>query len=578
MDFVIRGAEIADGTGAPRFAAEVGVKDGRVAAIGGRLEGAAVIDAGGLVLAPGFIDMHAHSELAILDDHDHLAKLGQGCTLEVLGQDGLSYAPVDESTAPQMWEAIAAWNGRPDVDYDWRTVGEYLDRLDRGVPVNAAYLVPHGTVRMAAMGWEDRAPTGDELAAMKALVAQGMEEGAFGLSAGLSYTPGMYADTAELVELCGVVARYGGYFGPHQRSYGAGAMEGYAEMIQIAAESGCALHLAHATLNYRVNEGRAAELLKLVDEGLDSGLAISLDTYPYLPGMTMLAALLPSWSLAGGYAALRERLNDPEARARIVHELDVTGTDGANGVPADWSRYEIASVTKPELRGFVGRPVAEAAGARRPAEFYLDLLVRDDFGTGCLMHVGNEENVRAIMRHGVHTGSSDGVLAGDKIHPRAWGSFARYLGHYTRELGLLSVEECVAHLSGRPAAVLGLKDRGLVKEGFAADLVLFDPEAVDARATFDEPRQQAAGVPYVFVNGRTAIEEGRRTDALAGRSVRRREGASSAGRKRGKRLSWPMVDPPPIPVGTGPTDAPEACRGCEDPSPRRRSDKRMRFF
>ncbi|MCC3762958.1 D-aminoacylase [Glycomyces sp. TRM65418] len=522
MDIVIRGAEIADGTGSPRFRAEVGVKDGRIAAVGSdRLDGARVIDAGGLVLSPGFIDMHAHSELAVLADREHLAKLGQGCTLEVLGQDGLSYAPVDETTAPQMWEAIAAWNGKLDVDYDWRSVGEYLDRLDRGIPTNAAYLVPHGTVRMAAMGWEHRRPTGAELDAMKAAVARGMEEGAFGLSAGLSYTPGMYADTAELVELCTVVAQFGGYFSPHQRSYGAGAMEGYAEMIQICREAGCALHLAHATLNYEVNQGRAAELLKLVDEGLDEGVPISLDTYPYLPGMTMLAALLPSWSLAGGYAALRERLGDAETRARIVHELDVVGTDGANGVPVDWSRIEIAGVAKPELRGLVGERVAAAAGAQRPSEFFLDLIARDDFDTACLMHVGNEENVRAIMQHGVHTGSSDGVLAGEKIHPRAWGSFARYLGHYTRELGLLSVEECVAHLSGRPAAVLGLHDRGLVQEGCAADLVLFDPATVDAKATFERPRQQAAGVPYVMVNGALAIDDGCRTEALAGRSVRR---------------------------------------------------------
>lgn len=522
MDIVIRGADVADGTGSPLFPAEIGIKDGRIATVGTeRLDGRRVIDAGGLILSPGFIDMHAHSELALLTDHDHLAKLGQGCTLEVLGQDGLSYAPVDDATAPQMWEAIAAWNGKLDVDHDWRTVGEYLDRLDRGIPTNAAYLVPHGTVRMLAMDWEDREPTPAELDAMKAQVAQGMEAGAFGLSAGLSYAPGMYAKTDELIELCKVVAGYGGYFSPHQRSYGAGAMEGYAEMIEIGRAAGCALHLAHATLNYRVNEGRAAELLKLIDEGLDEGIPISLDTYPYLPGMTMLAALLPSWSVEGGYEALKERLADAGNRDRIMRELDVEGTDGANGVPVDWSKIEIAGVANPDLRDLVGRRVSEAAGAQGASAFFLDLVVRDEFGTSCLMHEGNEENVRAIMRHGVHTGSTDGVLAGDKIHPRAWGSFARYLGQYTRELGLMSVEECVAHLSGRPAAVLGLRDRGRVLEGFAADLVLFDPEAVDARATFAEPRQQAAGVPYVLVNGQVAVDEGRRTEALAGRSVRR---------------------------------------------------------
>lgn len=524
LDVVIHGAAIVDGTGADRYRADVGVKDGRIAAVGERLDGERRIDAGGLVCAPGFIDMHAHSELAVLTDHDHLAKLGQGCTLEVLGQDGLSYAPIDETTAPQMQEAIAAWNGHPGGDLSWRSVGEYLDRIDEGTATNAAYLVPHGTVRMLAMGWDRRAPTEDELETMKALVATGLDEGAMGLSAGLAYAPGMYADTAELTALCAVVAEYGGFFGPHQRSYGAGALEGYAEMIAIARGSGCALHLTHATMNYEVNAGRADELLSMVDDGLSEGLDISLDTYPYLPGMTMLAALLPSWSIAGGYGALAERLADADERARIVHELDEVGTDGANGVPVDWSRIEIAGVTRPELRHLVGATVADAARAsgRPPAERYLDLLVEDDFGTGCLMHVGNEENVRRIMLHREHSGSSDGVLHGDRIHPRAWGSFARYLGHYCRELGLFTLEECVAHLTGRPAKRLGLADRGIVAEGAAADLVLFDPDTVEARATFAEPRRQAGGIPYVLVNGRLAIDDGRRTGELAGRSVRRR--------------------------------------------------------
>lgn len=525
LDVVVHGAEIVDGTGTDRFRADLGVEDGRIVAIGGRLDGERRIDAGGLVCAPGFIDMHAHSELALLSDPEHLAKLGQGCTLEVLGQDGLSYAPVDETTAPQMWEAIAAWNGRPeDVDFTWRSVGDYLDRLDAGIPTNAAYLVPHGTVRMLAMGWDRRPPSERELEAMKALVAAGLEEGAMGLSAGLGYAPGMYADTEELIALCAVVARYGGYFGPHQRSYGAGALEGYAEMIDIARGSGCALHLAHATMNFEVNAGRADELLKLVDEGLNEGLDIGLDTYPYLPGMTMLAALLPSWSVEGGYGALAERLADAEDRARIVHELNELGTDGANGVPVDWSRIEIAGVVNPELRRLVGATVDEAARAAGapPADFYLDLLVQDDFASGCLMHVGDEENVRLIMRHRTHTGSTDGVLHGDRIHPRAWGSFARYLGHYCRELELFSLEECVEHLTSRPAKRLGLRDRGVVAEGAAADLVLFDPETVAAQATFEEPRRQAAGIPYVLVNGRIAIDDGKRTDVLAGRSVRRR--------------------------------------------------------
>lgn len=527
LDIVIRGAEVVDGTGAPRFRADVGVKDGRIAAVtSDRLDADRVIDAGGLVCSPGFIDMHAHSELAVLTDPGHLGKLGQGCTLEVLGQDGLSYAPVDETTAPQMWDAISAWNGRPEgLDFSWRSVGDYLDRIDtQGSPTNVAYLVPHGTVRMLAMGWDQRPPTESELEAMRGHVARGMEEGAVGISAGLNYTPGMYAATDELVELCEVVARYGGYFGPHQRSYGAGAIEGYAEMVEISRRSGCALHLTHATLNYKVNAGRADELLKMVDEALDEGLDVGLDTYPYLPGMTMLAALLPSWAMEGGYEALFERLTDESTLERIVYELDEVGTDGSNGVPVDWRSIELAGIGVPRLKHCVGKTIADIAAewSAPPVLVYLDLLGHD-FGASCLMHVGNEENVRKIMRHRTHTGSTDGVLHGGKIHPRAWGAFARYLGHYCRELGLFPLEDIVAHLTGRPAARLSLTDRGLVKPGYAADLAVFDPETVDARATFDEPRRQAEGIPYVLVNGRIAIDEGRRTGAVPGRSVRRRD-------------------------------------------------------
>ncbi|MDK1476972.1 D-aminoacylase [Streptomyces sp. 549] len=520
-DTVFRGARVVDGSGGPSRRGDVVVRDGRITTVhhegdaGPRPGGGRTVDADGLALAPGFVDMHAHSDLALLRDPEHVAKLAQGVTLEVVGQDGLSYAPVDDRTLGEVRRAITGWNGDGgDIDFDWRTVGGYLDRLDRGIALNAAYLVPQGTVRMLAVGWEDRPATAAELDRMRQLVSEGLEQGAVGMSSGLTYTPGMYSPTAELTELCRVVARHGGYYCPHHRSYGAGALEAYREMVTLSRDAGCALHLAHATMNFQVNEGRAPELLALLDEALDAGADISLDTYPYLPGCTTLAALLPSWATEGGPEATLARLRDPAECARIRHVMEVEGADGCHGVPADWGSVEVSGVTRPELAGFVGRRLAGFEEAWR-------LLTEDRLGTTILQHVGHEDNVRAIMRHRAHTGGSDGILQGAKPHPRAYGTFPRYLGHYVRELGVLSLEECVAHLTSRPAARLRLPDRGLVRAGYRADLVLFDPATVAAGATYDAPRTPPVGIPHVLVDGRFAIRDGRRTDVVAGRSMRR---------------------------------------------------------
>ncbi|MES4891680.1 D-aminoacylase [Streptomyces sp. NPDC096012] len=536
-DLVIRDADVVDGSGADSYRADVVLDGGRIVSIVKEAAGAGCqrpravreLDAEGLVLSPGFIDMHAHSDLALLRDPDHSAKAAQGVTLEVLGQDGLSYAPVDDRTLEEVRRAITGWNGYgDDIDFGWRTVGEYLDRLDhgfdgRGIAVNAAYLIPQGTVRALAVGWEDREATPEEVDRMRRLVAEGMEQGAVGLSSGLTYTPGMYAADAELTELCRVVARYGGYYCPHHRSYGAGALDAYAEMVDLTREAGCPLHLAHATMNFGVNEGRAPELLALLDRALDAGADITLDTYPYTPGCTTLAALLPSWASEGGPEAVLARLTDPVTAERIRHDLEVTGSDGCHGVPVEWETIEVSGVSDPALGDLVGRTVRESAGLRgeSPWTTARRLLVDDRLGTTILQHVGHEENVRTIMRHRTHTGGSDGILRGAKPHPRAYGTFPRYLGRYVRESGVLTLEECVAHLTGRPAARLRLPDRGLVREGYRADLVLFDPETVSAGATFAEPRTLPTGIPHVLIDGRFVIEDGKRTDVLAGRAVRR---------------------------------------------------------
>ncbi|MFE9423255.1 amidohydrolase family protein [Kitasatospora sp. NPDC006697] len=523
-ELLLRGATVIDGTGADRFRADVLVRDGVIAELGQGLTARQVVAADGLALAPGFIDMHSHSDLRLLVEPGHPSRVTQGVTCEVLGQDGLSYAPVDERTLPVLRRQLAGWNGDPaGFDWSWRTVGQYLDRLDRGIAVNACYLVPHGTLRTLVLGWDRRPPGAAELDRMRELLAQALREGAVGLSSGLSYTPGMYADTDELAALCAVVAEHGGYHSPHQRSYGAGALAGYAEMVEISRRSGCPLHLAHATMNFAVNQGRAGELLDLLDAALAEGVDLTLDSYPYLPGSTTLAALLPSWAAEGGPDATLARLADPAARERIRRELEQTGSDGCHGVVADWHTVQISGTADPALGAAVGRTIAELAAERGQSgtEAFFELLLADALGSTILQHVGHEENVRAIMRHRAHTAGSDGLLVGARPHPRAWGTFPRYLGRYAREEGVLTLEAAVHRMTGRPARRLGLHRRGLVRPGHRADLVLFDPATVADRADYDHPRRPAAGIQHVFVNGTAVLRDTRPTGALPGRALRR---------------------------------------------------------
>ncbi|WP_067892558.1 N-acyl-D-amino-acid deacylase family protein [Nocardia vaccinii] len=529
---LIRGVDIIDGTGAPRFRGDIAVAGGRITELAGpgALAGAErAVDGENLALAPGFIDMHAHSDLHLLTDPGHFPKISQGITTEVIGQDGLSYAPVDAAALVVLRRQIAGWNGNPaDLDFSWRTVGDYLDRLDAGITPNAVYLVPQGTLRLLVVGPEQRRATAREVDRMCALLAEGLAQGAAGMSSGLTYTPGMYADTAELTALCEVVSAADGFYAPHTRSYGAGALDAYAEMIDLARVTGCAVHLTHATMNFGVNRGRAPELLAMIDDALDRGCDISLDTYPYLPGSTTLSALLPSWASSGGPDATLARLTDPGDRSRITADVTVHGSDGCHGVTVDWETIQISGVADPDLSRYVGRTIADIAAAQAvsPVNVFFDLLLRDELATTILQHVGHEENVRAIMRHARHMGGSDALLVGDRPHPRAWGAFPRYLGRYVRELGVLGLEECVHHLTGRPARRLRLRERGLIRPGYAADLVLFDPETVCDTATFEQPKQQASGITHVLVNGEFAIDGGMPTGTLAGRALRMTSGGT----------------------------------------------------
>jgi N-acyl-D-amino-acid deacylase len=532
FDTIIHGGRVVDGAGNPWIWADVGIKDERIAAVG-RLNGAQasrVIAGEGLVVCPGFIDMHAHSDLQVLVRPEHEAKILQGVTLEVLGQDGLSYAPVTDETLPILRTQLAGWNDDPpDFDWSWRTVGEYLDRLDSGIALNVAYLVPHGTVRMAVMGMEERAPSQTELAEMVRLVAQSLEDGAFGLSAGLTYAPGMFANDDEIVELCGPLREHGGFYCPHHRSYGVGALEAYGACIDIARRARVPLHLAHAHMPFRVNEGRAGELLSLVDAARAEGLDVTLDTYPYLAGATYLHAFLPPWMNSGGPQETIERLADSGVRERLRLEMEVEGSPGFSGVPIDWQAIVISGVRTPGNEQWVGHSIADAAAAaaREPLDFACRLLVEEELGVACIAHVGTEANLVEIMKHPAHMAGSDGILVGSRPHPRGWGTFARYLGTYVRDTGVLRLEDAIRKMTSLPAQRLGLNDRGLLRVGMKADVVCFDPSSVAEAGTYEDPCRAPVGIPHVFVNGRAIVLDGTLTGDRPGRALR--SAAASSG-------------------------------------------------
>ena len=529
-----RGATVVDGTGAPRYVADVVTEGARVVAIDTDVDAphAVEIDARGLVLAPGFIDMHAHSDLAVLRGAEHDAKLLQGVTTEVVGQDGLGYAPVDDAVGQRIADQIAGWNGPVDAAaLPWRDVAGYLAAVDPVTAGNVAVLVPQGNLRMMVVGHEPRAATTAEIARMCALLGEALDAGAAGMSSGLTYTPGMYASTAELEALCRVVAERGGFWSPHTRGYGGGALAAFAEAIAIGRATGCPVHLTHATMNFAVNRSRAPELLAMIDAARAEGVAVTLDTYPYLPGATTLAALLPSELSGDGDLLGALRTLDVDRRARLHRLLDEVGSDGFHGEIAEWDRIEISGSSDPRL---VGRTIADLAAerGRAPVDVVVDVLLADGLATTVLMHVGDEDNVRTIMRHPAHAGSTDGILVGGKPHPRGFGGFAHYLGHYVRELGVLGLEEAVRHLSHTPARILGLHrgdaPRGVIAVGATADLVLFDPATIAAGATFDAPRTPPLGVKEVLVAGVVVARDGVMTGHTPGKALRRPPAAHRA--------------------------------------------------
>ncbi|HUJ20185.1 MAG TPA: D-aminoacylase [Bryobacteraceae bacterium] len=528
-DVLIRNGRIIDGTGAPAYDADIAIQRDRIVAIG-KLSGEAAartIDAAGLTVAPGFIDMLGQSETSLLIDSRSLSKLSQGITTEITGEGG-SIAPQNNRTLSPMKPFLDFYH----LTVDWTTLDGYLRRLERqGSPINFGTYVGAAQVREAVLGDENRAPSEAELQQMKDLVDQAMRDGALGLSTALIYPPGHYAKTDELIELAKVASRYGGIYATHMRSEGRSEFPALDEAIRIGLEAHLPVEIFHLKVSGKSRWGSMRNVVSKIQAARDSGLDIAADLYPYVAGATALASSLPPWVADGGIEKLLARLRDPAMRARIRTEMAVEHADwenlyldcgGAAGVM-------ISSVLNPKLRECTGKTVAQVAALEKKdaLEALFDFVLEDGGQTGALYFMASEQDNQLAWRQpwtsvglDANEMSLDGPLYEPHCHPRTWGSMARVLGPFVREKHLTTLEEAVRKLTSLPAQRERLAGRGLLKPGFYADIAIFDAATVQDTATFSEPAQVSKGVEYVLVNGELAYEKGKLTGVKPGKVLR----------------------------------------------------------
>ena len=515
FDLIIRGGRVVDGTGLPWFQADVAIEGGKIAAVGalGKADAKTILDAKGKVVCPGFIDAHVHGDLALLVDPYHEAAVRQGVTTYVLGQDGVAFAPGSPDTQQYMRRYTAGFNGNfPTPGKQWNSVAEYLALFDQQCAINVCTLIPNGNVRMEAMGFESRPPTPDELKVMKRLVREGMEQGAVGVSSGLDYVPSIYADEDELTALCEEIAPFGGIYVTHMRGYNLQkAPAALHEVFNIGRRAGCGVHVSHFNCV-------AEQTIPLLDAARADGVDVTFDLYCYLYGSTLVVMLtIPPELLEGGIDATLARLADPSVRTSLEEAF-------ANPrFPIETIR--LASIPSDFYRHLEGKGLVEAAASagKSLVNFTCDLLIATNLAAGCVIrHFAQRQelDIPLLMKHPLMMGGSDGIYVGGKPHPRGTGCFARYLGHHVRA-GDWTLEHAVMKCSYHTARRFGLKDRGLIREGLAADVVVFDPETIADRSTYAEGKTLAVGVEHVLVNGEPVLRNGERTKSLPGMGLRR---------------------------------------------------------
>ena len=526
FDLVIEGGTIVDGTGGRPYAGGIGIRDGRLSLLrGGPSEdahGSRRIDAGGMVVSPGFIDLHSHSGLMIFVDPLHDPKVRQGVTTEVIGVDGLSYAPIaDPADLEALVRMNAGLDGRPDIAYDWSSVETYLDRLDGLRPsLNLAYLVGNSALRIGAIGWEDAPASPSQVRDMRAMLREAMEQGAIGLSSGLDYPPGSYADTAELAELTAEAAGQGGIYHTHVRyPLGDRYLDPFREAIEIGRRGGGPVHITHF-YHRRTFPGGPGPMLALVDDARASGQDVTFDTYPYEWASTRLLIMIPPWAQSGGPERTKERLADRGARDRIRAELADRGVLFAGR--GAWEDVRLGAFATPELMAWEGRTLGELITDRGedPVDVLCDVLLAEDLRVNQVTPGPWRESLPEFIRHEVGMIGTDSTFIADRPSPRTYGSFPRVLGQFVRDEALLSLEEAVRSMTSMPAARLGLADRGTLRDGVIADVVVFDPDRVRATATYEVPRSYPEGIEYVIVSGQVVVDRGVHTGLRPGRVLR----------------------------------------------------------
>ncbi len=528
-DLIIKNGRVIDGSGRPAFNADVAIKDDRIARIG-NLRGAQakrVIDARGQIVAPGFIDMLGQSEAFLLIDPRAMSKVMMGVTTEITGE-GESIAPINDRILKEQED----FNRRFNLTVDWRTLGEYFNRLDKqGAGVNLGTFVGATQVREYVIGYDDRPPTPAELAQMKKLVADAMKEGALGVSTSLQYVPARFAKTDEIVELAKVAHQYGGIYISHQRSEANAIDDSMKEVFEIARRAHIPAEIWHFKTAYQKNWGRMPEMLRRIAAARRSGLKITANVYPYVAGSTSLSACLPPWALEGGTDRMVARLRDPQTRERLRKEITTDAKDWENiylgsGGP---SGILIGAVVNRDLESSQGKRLSEIASDQKkdPLDALFDFIIADHGQTGAIFFMMKESDMQAALKSpfvSICTDSgaraTDGPLAGSKSHPRGWGTYPRILGKYVRDEHLMPLEFAIHKMTDLPASNVGLKQRGLLREGYFADITIFDPKTVIDRATFADPNQYPLGINFVIVNGQLEVDNGQRTSAEAGRVLR----------------------------------------------------------
>ena len=522
VDLAITGGTVVDGTGAPPRPGTVLVERDRMrllpvdaplpAHIGRR------IDATDRVVAPGFIDLHSHGGLTILAEPRHEPKVRQGVTTEIVGVDGNGFAPFERREELLAFvELDSGLDGRPHIDYDWRSVADYLARYDNSVSVNVGTLVGNSQLRIAALGWDDVPADERALDRMRGILREAMAEGAVGLSSGLDYPPGSYAPTGELTALTAEAGRAGGFYHTHVRySLGDRYLDPFREAVEIGRRSGAASHITHF-YHRQTHPGGPDALLALVDDARTEGLDVTFDSYPSEWASTRLLIQLPQWTHEGGPGPLKARLADRAARDRLRAEMT-----RPNAGPAGWSDVRLGAFRRPDLLRWESKTVADVMEetGHDAVDVICDLLLAEDLGVNQVTSGPWSETLRAFVAHPVGMVGTDSTFIGAKPSPRTYGSYPRILGQFVREEGLLSLELAVHKMTGAAAARLRLGQRGTIRDGAFADLVVFDPATVRNNATYDEPRQFPTGIEHVVVNGTIVVDGGTHTGATPGRGIR----------------------------------------------------------